>query len=111
MGIGTDASTLDPQLCTDSATEVINKNIYNNLVRFDTGMKLVPDLATEWTLAKDGVTWTFKLRRGVTFQDGTAFNAVAVKFNLERVLDPRTGSARRSVLAMIKSVDAVDDAT
>jgi ABC-type transport system substrate-binding protein len=109
VGTGTDASTLDPHLCTDSATEVINKNIYNNLVRFDTNMKLVPDLATEWKLAKDGLTWSFKLRRGVTFQDGTPFNAAAVKFNIERVLDPRTASARRSVLAMVKSVEVVDD--
>ena len=54
VGIGTDASTLDPHLCTDSATEVINKNIYNNLVRFDPDMKLVPDLASDWPLAKDG---------------------------------------------------------
>jgi ABC-type transport system substrate-binding protein len=109
VGTGTDASTLDPHLCTDSATEVINKNIYNNLVRFDTNMKLVPDLATEWKLAKDGLTWSFNLRRGVTFQDGTPFNAAAVKFNIERVLDPRTASARRSVLAMVKSVEVVDD--
>jgi len=109
VGTGTDASTLDPHLCTDSATEVINKNIYNNLVRFDTNMKLVPDLATEWKLAKDGLTWSFKLRPGVTFQDGTPFNAAAVKFNIERVLDPRTASARRSVLAMVKSVEVVDD--
>ncbi len=111
VAIGTDASTLDPHLCTDSATEVINKNIYNNLVRFDTNMKIAPDLATEWKLADDGVTWTFKLRQGVTFHDGTPFNAAAVKFNIERVLDPKTASARRSVLAMIKSVEAVDDAT
>ena len=54
VGIGTDASTLDPHLCTDSATEVINKNIYNNLVRFDTNMKLVPDLASDWHLARTG---------------------------------------------------------
>ena len=109
VGIGTDASILDPHLCTDSATEVINKNIYNNLIRFDGNMKIAPDLATEWKLAKDGVTWSFKLRKGVTFHDGTAFNAAAVKFNIERVLDPKTASARRSVLSMIKSVDVVDD--
>lgn len=108
VGIGTDASTLDPHLCTDSATEVINKNIYNNLVRFDSNMKLVPDLATEWKLAKDGVTWTFKLRQGVTFHDGTPFNAAAVKFNLERILDPKTASARRSVMAMVGAVEAID---
>jgi peptide/nickel transport system substrate-binding protein len=111
VGIGTDASTLDPHVCTDSATEVINKNIYNNLVRFDTGMKLVPDLATDWNLAKDGVTWTFIVRQGVTFHDGTPFNAAAVKYSLERVLDPKTASPRRSVLSMIKSVQAVNDYT
>ena len=111
VGIGTDASTLDPQLCTDSATEVINKNIYNNLVRFDSSMKLLPDLATSWSLAKDEVTWTFKLRQGVTFHDGTPFNAAAVKYCFERILDPRTASARRSVLAMIKAVEPVDDYT
>jgi len=111
VGIGTDASTLDPHLCTDSATEVINKNIYNNLVRFDTNMKLVPDLASDWHLAKDELTWTFILRSGITFHDGTPFNAEAVKYNLERVLDPKTASARRSVLAMIKSVEAVNDHT
>ncbi|MGA2082355.1 MAG: glutathione ABC transporter substrate-binding protein [Holophaga sp.] len=111
VGIGTDASTLDPQLCTDSATEVINKNIYNNLVRFDPNMKLVPDLATSWSLAKDGLTWTFNLRQGVTFHDGTPFNAAAVKYNFERILDPKTASARRSVLAMIKTVEPVNDLT
>ena len=111
VAIGTDASTLDPHKCTDSATEVINKNIYNNLVRFDANMKLAPDLATEWQLAGDGVTWTFKLRKGVTFHDGTPFNAAAVKYNIERVLDPKTASARRSVLAMIKSVEVIDDST
>lgn len=109
VAIGTDASTLDPHKCTDSATEVINKNIYNNLVRFDTNMKLAPDLATEWKLADDGVSWTFTLRRGVTFHDGTPFNATAVKYNIERVLDRKTASARRSVLAMIKSVEVIDE--
>lgn len=111
VAIGTDASTLDPHKCTDSATEVINKNIYNNLVRFDDNMKIAPDLAIEWKLAEDGVTWTFKLRKGVVFHDGTPFNAAAVKYNIERVLDRKTASARRSVLAMIKTVETVDDYT
>lgn len=108
VAIGTDASTFDPHFCTDSATEVLNKNLYNNLVRFNADMKIVPDLATKWEVSPDGLTWTFELRQGVKFHDGTDFNAEAVKKCLERVLDPNTGSPRRSVLAMIKSVEAVD---
>ena len=57
------------------------------------------------------MTWTFILHSGVTFHDGTPFNAAAVKYDFERVLDPKTGSARRSVLAMIKSVEPVNDDT
>ena len=79
VAIGTDASTFDPHFTTESATEVLNKSIYNNLVRFNKDMELVKDLATEWNLDPDGVTWTFKLREGVKFHDGTPFNAEAVK--------------------------------
>jgi len=48
---------------------------------------LQPALATEWKASADGKTWTFKLRQGVTFQDGTPFNAEAVKFNIDRWWD------------------------
>ena len=109
VAMGTDASTFDPHFTTDSATEVLNKNIYNNLVRFDADMNLVNDLATDYKVAEDGVTWTFWLREGVEFHDGTPFNAEAVKVNFERVLDENTGSPRRSVLAMIESVEVVDE--
>ena len=108
VALGTDASTLDPHRCTDSATEVINKNIYNNLVRFDSKLKIIPDLATEWKQADDGVTWTFKLRKNVVFHDGTNFDAEAVKYNINRILDYKTGSSRRSVLDIIKSVEVAD---
>lgn len=112
VAIGTDVSTFDPHFTTDSATEVINKNLYNNLVRFNQDMELIPDLATNWELdPDDGVTWTFELRQGVKFHDGTDFNAEAVKACLERVVDKDTGSPRRSVLEMIESVEAVDEYT
>jgi len=107
VAIGTDASTFDPHFCTDSATEVLNKNLYNNLVRFTANMEIVPDLATKWEVSSDGLTWEFDLRDGVKFHDGTAFNAEAVKASFERVLDQKTGSPRRSVLGMIKSIAAV----
>ncbi|HHV79392.1 MAG TPA: glutathione ABC transporter substrate-binding protein [Firmicutes bacterium] len=109
VATGTDASTFDPHFTTDSATEVLNKNLYNNLVKFTADMQIVPDLATKWDLAQDGVTWTFELRRGVKFHDGTAFNAQAVKACFERLLDKNTGSPRRSVLEMIKEIQPVDE--
>ena len=108
---GADASTFDPHFCTDSATEIFNKNMYSNLVCFDADMNLQPDLAESWSVSEDNLTWTFKLRSGVTFHDGTPFNAAAVKTSFERVLNPDVGSPRRSVLAAITAVEAVDDLT
>jgi peptide/nickel transport system substrate-binding protein len=107
VAIGTDVSTFDPHFATDSATEVLNKNLYNNLVRFTAKMEIVPDLARKWDVSPDGLTWTFDLRDGVTFHDGTAFTAGAVKTSFDRLLDEKTGSPRRSVLAMIKVVEVL----
>ncbi|HHT62603.1 MAG: glutathione ABC transporter substrate-binding protein [Bacillota bacterium] len=108
---GSDASTFDPHFCTDSATEIFNKNMYNNLVRFNSEMELVPDLAESWSVSEDNLTWTFKLRQGVKFHDGTPFNAESVKVSFERVLNPDTGSPRRSVMEIIDKVEVVDEST
>ena len=108
---GSDASTFDPHFCTDSATEIFNKNIFNNLVRFNEDMEIEPDLAKEWSISEDQLTWTFKLEEGVKFHDGTDFNAEAVKTSFERVLDENLGSPRRSVLAAITKIEAVDEHT
>jgi len=108
---GSDASTFDPHFCTDSATEIFNKNIYNNLVKFNADLEIVPDLAKSWEVSADGLVWTFNLRQNVKFHDGTPFNAKAVKVSFERVLNPDTGSPRRSVLQSISGVEVVDDNT
>jgi peptide/nickel transport system substrate-binding protein len=110
VAIGTDASTFDPHFTTDSATEVLNKNLYNNLVRFNAKMEIVPDLAQRWEVSQDGLTWTFTLREGVKFHDGTVFNAEAVKACFDRLLNEKTGSPRRSVLSMIKAIEVAGPA-
>ena len=66
---------------------------------------------TSWTISPDGRTVTFKLRQGVKFQDGTPFNAEAVKANFDRMQDPKFPSVRRSEIRPIDKVVAVDPAT
>lgn len=108
---GTDAENFDPHKYTGTPTEVIIKNIYSNLVRFDSNLEIVPDLAESWEMSADALTWTFNLRQNVKFHDGTPFNAEAVKVSFERVLNPDTGSPRRSVVEIISGVEVVDDNT
>ena len=108
---GADASTFDPHFCTDSATEIFNKNIYNGLVRFNPDMEIMPDLAKSWTVSEDGLTWTFQLRNDVVFHDGSKFNAEAVKITLERILNPDVGSPVRSSLEPIVKVEVLDEYT
>jgi ABC-type transport system substrate-binding protein len=70
----------------------MNKVIFESLVQLDPSGAAKPLLATSWTTSPDGKVWTFKLRDGVKFHDGTPFDADAVKFSLDRVRDPATSS-------------------
>ena len=87
--------------------------LYDPLVGHDE--KMVPDpergLATSWEIGDDQVTWTFNLREGVTFHDGTPFDANAVKTTLEYILDPDVGANRRSAYTVIKEINVVDPLT
>ena len=80
--------SLDPQVSTAANDFRITTNIFEGLVRFKDGtLEVEPALATDWTISDDGLTYTFTLREGVTFHDGTPFNAEAVKFTFDRMLD------------------------
>ncbi len=71
-----------------------------------------PALATEWTQSEDGLSWTFMLRDDVTFQDGTPFNAEAVKYNFERVKSEEVASAQLGDdVGPITSIDVIDEYT
>lgn len=85
--------------------------IYDGLVRFTEKMQIEPQLATEWSTSPDGLSWTFKLRRGVTFHDGGPFNAGAVVFHIERQIDPKGNASNRPLWDPIASVRKVDDFT
>ena len=84
---GTDAEValLDPALVSDGPSLRATDQIFNSLVGFRPGStKLIPELALSWKPSTNGLSWTFKLRRGVKFSDGTAFNAAAVCTNFTR---------------------------
>jgi peptide/nickel transport system substrate-binding protein len=84
-----DVFTLDVPLSTDTQTTMVSTQLYNTLTRAKPGqVEVEPDLATSWSTSPDGLVWTFHLRRDVMFQDGTPFNAEAVKFNIDRWADP-----------------------
>jgi peptide/nickel transport system substrate-binding protein len=108
---GVDAQTLDPQFITDIPTFRIAGAIFEALTSQDDQGKIGPGLATSWSLSDDKRTWTFKLRPNVKFHDGTAFDAAAVKSTYDRILDPATGSPRRSTLAAVEAMTVVDDLT
>jgi peptide/nickel transport system substrate-binding protein len=79
--------SLDPAAVTAVNDFRILMNVYDGLVRYKDGkLEVEPALATSWKISDDGITYTFTLRQGVTFHDGTPFNAEAVKFNFDRML-------------------------
>jgi ABC-type transport system substrate-binding protein len=105
---GADIDTLDPAVERSTPSHIVISHVFNQLVKWDgPGLeKIVPDLAESWSTSPDGKTWTFNLRKNVKFQDGTPFNAQAVKFNLDRIRDPKLGSPNRSYYGSIESVVA-----
>jgi len=89
----------------------LNASIYDYLIEMDAATgELVPALATEWS-SEDGKVWTFKLRKGVKFHDGTVFTSKDVKFTLERTQDPGLGHLKAKDFAVIKSIGMPDDYT
>ncbi len=88
-GAGGDPVNLEPGNVTDGNSLIVHAQIYDRLLDFNPGTaELQPALATQWSSSPDGKLWTFKLRKGVKFQDGTEFNSEAVAFNVRRWWDP-----------------------
>jgi peptide/nickel transport system substrate-binding protein len=85
FGTEADPALLDPALVSDGPSLRVTDQIFNSLVGFKLGgTTVVPELALSWKSSKNGLAWTFKLRKGVKFSDGTRFNAAAVCFNFNR---------------------------
>lgn len=105
-----DAASLDPAGQNDLPSDQRRNVLYEGLLYLNDDLEPEPRLATEYEQIDD-TTWQFTLREGVTFHDGTAFNADAVKASIERILDPAVGSSRANIFEMIESINVVDDHT
>jgi peptide/nickel transport system substrate-binding protein len=106
----TNPPTLDPAGITDYEAGMVTYNIYQTLLTYDpSDFGIRPLLATSWDISSDAKTATFHLRKGVTFQDGTPFNAEAVKYSIERT--QAIDLAPATYLSSITKIDVVNDYT
>lgn len=127
VGRGGDSVGLDPIQQTDGESFKVTENVFDTLVGYEEeSTQVVPSLAEKWEISPDGLTYTFHLRSGVKFHDGTDFNAEAVKWNFERWMDKNHpqhnkegfeyyndmfGGYKGDKDHVIKSVEAVDPLT
>jgi peptide/nickel transport system substrate-binding protein len=105
-------NSLDPVLGTSGGDAQYFRQMFDSLVAADSTYVSQPSLslAESWEIP-DPNTMIFRLRKGIKFHDGTDFNADAVKFNIERILDPATAATPRASLSVIESVEIVDSST
>src|SRR5215468_10119546 len=89
----TEATGLDPQLVPALSRSRRSPMMYNQLVRLDPDMNVVPELAESWEISKDWLTWTFKLRQGVKFHDGQEMTSADVKFTFDRLFEKSPGKS------------------
>jgi peptide/nickel transport system substrate-binding protein len=112
VGIYQEPPTLDPHVSGSATAGRVMRHIFDSLVYQPEPGRFEPGLATSWETLDGGKTWTFKLRTGVTFHDGTPFNAQAVKFSFDRIVDPKTKSLSAiGQMGPYASTEVVDDST
>ena len=103
---------LDPTAGAASAiAEVVLYNIFETLTKVNGDGHVSPLLAESWSVSPDAKTYTFKLRRGVKFQNGEPFNAASVRFSLERAVAKDSVNKDKAVFANIASIDTPDEHT
>ncbi len=108
-----DISTLDPAHIYSPNENYLAWNIYNALIRYKPGTaQLEPDLAERWQISKDGRTYTFWLRKNVTWQKGFGqFTSADVKYSFERVMNPETKSRYRGLFTDVERIETPDSHT
>jgi peptide/nickel transport system substrate-binding protein len=112
VAIEGDPPSLDMHQETTFLVMIPMGNVYNTLIKFDPHNhdEIVGDLAESWSRTEDGMTYTFKLRKGVKFHDGTDFTSADAKASWDKIVFPPDGvvSPRSNIYQMVKSIEAPD---
>lgn len=112
FALATSPDTLDPHRSGLAVSVRVIRTIHDSLVVQLPDHTIKPWLATEWEVSEDGLSYTFKLRKDVKFHDGTPFNAEAVKYNFDRILDPATKASNAAALLQpYQSSEVLDEYT
>ena len=119
IGMEAEPPNLDPAQVLGLHSMRVTHQIFETLVNTpDDSTEIIPGLAESWHVSPDGLAWTFTLRRGVRFHDGTPLDAAAVKFTFDRIVDPNHPHAKSGkwsfivgYLSSVKSVEVVDALT
>jgi peptide/nickel transport system substrate-binding protein len=107
---GADAVTLDPGVSFDGQSVLLWRGVYEALLKYKGGTtEIVPNLAESYSISPDKLTYTFKIRKGIKFQDGETLDAAAVKFNIDRQIAIKQGIAY--ALGPITKIETPDDST
>lgn len=102
---------LDPNLATAADTRSVLFNVFEGLVKPDENGNLIPAVASSYETSKDALKYTFKLRKGIKFQNGSPVTVQDIKYSLDRAAGKDTGKPLKEELTNIKSVDIKDDST
>ncbi|KGA96009.1 ABC transporter substrate-binding protein [Alkalihalobacillus alcalophilus ATCC 27647 = CGMCC 1.3604] len=109
IGLDDDPPQLDPHRSSAAVDRQTFQSLYNKLLDIDENLEFVGELAKDWDISEDGLTYTFYLEEDVVFHDGTPFNAEAVKFNFDRMLDPSFSSPRASEVNLLEEIVIIND--
>ena len=112
LGMSVEPAGLDPTVAAPVAIgQVTWGNVFEGLVTIDRNGKVQPQLAASWTISPDGLVYTFKLRKGVVFHDGEAFDATVAKASLERARGPQSVNPQKRFFAAINEIETPDAET
>ncbi len=100
--LGNNPSTLDPALIADTYGFTVAQQIFDGLVQYDGSLTIIPAIAQSWKATRDGLGWTFFLRKGVKFHNGREVTAEDIVFSFTRILDPKTNSKAAEVFLKVR---------
>ncbi|MGD8563263.1 MAG: ABC transporter substrate-binding protein [Desulfarculaceae bacterium] len=106
-----DATSMIPMITSDTASSDAQALIYNGLLKYDKNLNLTGELAESWRVSKDGLTITFKLRKGVKWQDGKPYTAKDALFSYQFMVNPKTPTPYAGDYLKVIKAEAPDDHT